>query len=139
MNIEFHLIPILLPFSYQPSHSFYILRSHPHVYSIHNYIYSMPFSYFILKIYKSINQTIHNNQGKKTVRPTTDLAQARSPHSGERSPLAQATDPRLGEIATEALGGFLHAHLGEPSSSGLQLQRHTLSSHAFSLRRASLA
>ncbi|QCD86675.1 hypothetical protein DEO72_LG3g1199 [Vigna unguiculata] len=76
----------------------------------------MHFSYFILKIYKSINQTIHNNQGKKTARPRADLAQARSPHSGERSPLAQATNPRLGEITTEALGGFSHARLGEPSS-----------------------
>jgi len=41
------------------------------------------------------------------VRPTADLAQARSPRSGERSPLAQARDSRLGEIATEALGGFI--------------------------------
>ncbi|QCE14979.1 hypothetical protein DEO72_LG11g1987 [Vigna unguiculata] len=76
----------------------------------------MPFSYFILKIYKSINQTIHNNQVKKTARPTTDLAQARSPRSSERSPLAQATVPLLGEIAIEALGGFSHARLGKPSS-----------------------
>jgi len=84
---------------------------------------------------------------KKTARPTADLAQARSPRSSERSPLTQATDPRLGEIATEILGGFSHTRLGEPSfawaspllaqrwgsSPGLQLQRHTSSSHAFSL------
>jgi len=76
----------------------------------------MPFSYFILKIYNSINQTIHNNQVKKTARPTTNLAQARSPRLGERSPLAQAIDPRLGEIAIEALEGFSHARLGKPSS-----------------------
>jgi len=44
------------------------------------------------------------------------FAQARSPRSGERSPLAQAASPRLGEITTEALGGFSHARLGEPSS-----------------------
>jgi len=45
----------------------------------------------------------------------TGLAQARSPRSGEGSPLAQAVGPRLGEIATEALGGFSHTRLGEPS------------------------
>jgi len=44
-----------------------------------------------------------------------DLAQARSPRSGERSPLAQAASPRLGEILTEALGGFSNTRLGEPS------------------------
>jgi len=76
----------------------------------------MPFSYFLLGIYKPINQTIHNNQEKKTARPAADLAQARSPRLGERSPLAQATSPHLGEIATEALGGFLHSRWGEPSS-----------------------
>jgi len=46
----------------------------------------------------------------------TDLTQARSPRSGERSPLAQVADSRLGEIATDALGGFLHARLGEAIS-----------------------
>ncbi|QCE09685.1 hypothetical protein DEO72_LG10g907 [Vigna unguiculata] len=53
---------------------------------------------------------------EETAWPATDLAQARSPRSGERSPLAQATDARLGEIATEALGGFSHARLGEAIS-----------------------
>jgi len=43
---------------------------------------------------------------KQTVWPAVDLAQARSPRSGEMSPLAQAADSRLGEIATGALGGF---------------------------------
>jgi len=52
---------------------------------------------------------------KKTVGPAADLAQARSPRSGERSLLAQAADSRLGKIAIEALGGFLHTRLGEPS------------------------
>jgi len=32
-----------------------------------------------------------------------NLAQARSPRSGERSALAQAADSRLGETVTEAL------------------------------------
>ncbi|QCD78937.1 hypothetical protein DEO72_LG1g2573 [Vigna unguiculata] len=45
-----------------------------------------------------------------------DLAQAKSPRSSERSPLAQAAGPRLGEIATKALGGFTHSRLGESSS-----------------------
>jgi len=52
---------------------------------------------------------------KKTTRPTTHLAQARSPRSGERSSLTQATGPRLGEIATEAMGGFSRTRLGESS------------------------
>jgi len=42
-----------------------------------------------------------------------DLAQAKSPRSGERSPLAQAANSCLGEIATEAVRGFSHARLGE--------------------------
>ena len=48
--------------------------------------------------------------------PVTDLAQAKSPRSGERSALAQATDSRLGEIATKALGGFANARLGKTIS-----------------------
>jgi len=50
------------------------------------------------------------------VSPTADLAQARRPHLGERSPLAQVVGPRLSEITTEALRGFPLARLGEPSS-----------------------
>ena len=45
--------------------------------------------------------------------PAADLAQVRSPHSGERSPLAQAADSRLGKIATKALRNFSNARLGE--------------------------
>ncbi|QCD96056.1 hypothetical protein DEO72_LG6g758 [Vigna unguiculata] len=50
----------------------------------------------------------------KTVWPTTDLAQARSPHLGERSAFAQAADSRLGEITT--VGGFVNARLGKAIS-----------------------
>ncbi|QCE15042.1 cation-transporting ATPase 13A1 [Vigna unguiculata] len=53
---------------------------------------------------------------KKTTRPTTHLAQARSPRSGERSSLTQATGPRLGEIATEAMGGFSRTRLANGDS-----------------------
>jgi len=45
--------------------------------------------------------------------PATDLAQARSPRSGERSTLAQVAGSRLGETMTEVLWGFANAHLGE--------------------------
>jgi len=38
------------------------------------------------------------------------LAQARG------VPVTQVVDSLLGDIATEALGGFLHTRLGEPSS-----------------------
>jgi len=69
---------------------------------------------------------------KKTAWPAANLAQGRSLRSGERSPLAQAVDSHLIEITTEALGGFLHTRLGEPSSPerghpslGLRLQHHT--------------
>ena len=42
-----------------------------------------------------------------------DLAQAKSPRSGERSTLTQVADSRSGETATEGLGGYSNAHLGE--------------------------
>ena len=43
---------------------------------------------------------------EKTTWPAADLAQVRGPRSGEKSPLTQATNSRLGEIVTEAMGGF---------------------------------
>ena len=57
--------------------------------------------------------------------PAADLAQARSPRSGERSVLTQVADSRLGEIATEGLGSFVNARLGEaisPEQDGLSLK-----------------
>jgi len=57
--------------------------------------------------------------------PTTYLAQARSPRSGERSTLTQAVGSRLGVTAIEVLGGFANARLGEaisPKRDGLLLK-----------------
>jgi len=68
---------------------------------------------------------------RKNSWPATHLARARSTRPGEKGALAWVADSRLGEIATEALGGFVNARLDEPSSlerghpsSGLRLQQH---------------
>jgi len=45
-----------------------------------------------------------SNHNRKAVWPVVDLAQARSPRSGERNALAQAADSRLGETTNRVLG-----------------------------------
>jgi len=77
MNIELYLILIPCHFDYQPSHLFYIPRSHQHINPIHNHRFPCIAQASYFKWSKSINQTIHNNHMKKTTWPSTGLAQAR--------------------------------------------------------------
>ena len=53
---------------------------------------------------------------KKTTWAAARLAQAKDPRSGEGSALAQATSSRLGETATEGVGSFAKARLGQAIS-----------------------
>ena len=52
--------------------------------------------------YKTHHNQQSNYQFKRGIQPAAYLAQAKSPRSGERGILAQAIDPCLGEIATNA-------------------------------------